>query len=134
MAGLASLGRLLGYDLSAATLAAGEALDLTLHWQATETTGQRLVVYVHLVDAAGQTVAQADGEPGAGALPTSSWLPGEYLADPHRLLAPANLPAGTYTIEIGLYDPATGQRLLWLDAAGQPNDQPLRLPTPVVVK
>ena len=41
--------------------------------------------------------------------------------DRHELLLPAELPAGTYPIEVGLYNPrAEGKRLNVLDAAGKP--------------
>ncbi len=49
--------------------------------------------------------------PASGARPTSSFVPGEYVADEHLLGGSAALPPGRYTLIAGLYDPATGERL-----------------------
>lgn len=133
MADLAQVGRLVGYDLSATELRPGQALTVTLHWQATEATGQRWAVFVHLVGEDGALLAQSDAEPGGGEFPTSSWLPGEYLADRHVLTLPSDAVAGQAVLRVGLYDQRTGQRLPWVDAAGQPLTDALELPTAVQV-
>lgn len=130
---LARVGRLTGFDLGSPSVAPGQSLDLMLHWQAKETTGDRLAVFVHLVAADGSLVAQADGEPGGGAWPTSSWVPGEFLADTHTLTVQPGAAAGPATLVVGLYDPLTGERVPWLDAAGQPAGDELRLPVTVMV-
>ena len=44
--------------------------------------------------------------------PTTGWLPGEYVTDLHTLTLPAELPDGPLTLRVGLYDPATGARLM----------------------
>jgi hypothetical protein len=103
-----ALGRLVGYDL---TGPADGSLALTLYWQATGTTDRAYTVFVHLRDAAGVTRGFGDSEPAGGRFPTTSWLPGEYLTDPHRVAIAADAPAGRYRLVIGLYDPATGRRL-----------------------
>jgi len=43
----------------------------------------------------------------AGKFPTGAWLPGETVVDVH----PLTLPSGSYTIQVGLYELATQQRL-----------------------
>jgi hypothetical protein len=48
--------------------------------------------------------------------PTTGWLPGEVIVDTHTLAIPPDAPAGTYTLQSGLYDPDTGVRLA--DATG----------------
>ena len=98
-----SSAHLLGYDLSSADLQAGQVVTLTLHWQADEPWPRRAHVFVHLLDAAGNTVAWADSEPGGGRQPTTGWLPGEYLADAHPVQLPADLAPGEYRWEIGFY-------------------------------
>jgi hypothetical protein len=65
---------------------------------------------VHLVDENGQIAAQSDGEPAGWTRPTTGWLPGEIIIDAHTLSL-ANVPAGSYQLNIGLYDPVTGVRL-----------------------
>jgi hypothetical protein len=103
--------RLLGYDLPVDTLAPGNQLSLTLHWQAIAEMEINYTVFVQLLDDAGQVVAQVDLQPQAGAAPTTTWLPGEILTDSYTLNLPADLAAGRYRLITGLYDAATGERL-----------------------
>ena len=131
---LARVGRLLGYDLPATEVTPGGALDLTLYWQAKESTGDRLSVFVHLLDEQGAIIGQSDGEPGNGAYPTSSWVSGETLVDRRTVTVRADTPAGPATLVVGLYDPATDKRVPWLDAAGQPGNDALPLPDSVDVR
>ena len=86
-------------------------LTLTLLWQSTTETATSYRVFVHLVDANGNLIAQSDGEPANWTRPTPGWTPGEYITDPHTLTTPDPLPDGPLTLRIGLYDPATGTRL-----------------------
>jgi 4-amino-4-deoxy-L-arabinose transferase-like glycosyltransferase len=117
--------RLVGYELATGgsltaeeqPLAGGDALDVTLHWQALGSSERPLTVFVHLVDADGEVVGYGDGEPGQGAFPTTGWLAGEYLADTHTIAIPPGAPPGAYRLEVGLYDPATGARLATGDGA-----------------
>jgi len=94
-----------------AVRAPGSPLEVTLHWHALATPDGNYHTFVHLLDAEGQIVAQHDGSPGKGALPTLGWLPGEYLTDAHLLQLPFDLPDGVYRLGVGLYDPASSQRL-----------------------
>jgi len=114
---------LAGYDLAESASAPGSPLEVTLYWHALQTPDKNYRVFVHLLDAQGQIVAQHDGTPGDGNLPALGWLPGEYLADTHRLALPTTLPVGEYRLLIGLYDPSTRQRLA----------TPVTLDTPVIV-
>ncbi|MEZ4767777.1 MAG: hypothetical protein R2844_05055 [Caldilineales bacterium] len=128
-ASLARIGRLAGYDLDGETVEPGNALDITLYWSPDETTGERLSVFVHLVDDAGNIIGQSDGEPDSGRAPTSSWLPGETITDRRTVTVRPDAAAGPATLVVGLYDPATGQRVPWLDASGAPTGDQLRLAT-----
>ena len=130
-ASLGRLGKLIGYDLASNQVAPGEALDLTLYWQPTETTGERLTVFVHLVDEQGVIVGQSDQEPAGGNRPTSSWLPDEYISDRHSVRVQGDALLGPATLLVGLYDPTTGQRVSWIDAEGQISGDALPLPTTV---
>ena len=103
--------RLTGYDLREVVRAPGSPLEVTLHWHALETPDEGYHTFVHLLDAESEIVAQHDGIPGAGALPTLGWLPGEYLTDTHLLQLPFDLPDGVYRLAVGLYDAATARRL-----------------------
>ncbi|MER3545531.1 MAG: hypothetical protein C4311_13270 [Chloroflexota bacterium] len=95
----------------------GEALYLTLYWRADGPTAVSYTVFTHLV---GSRLNPRDGTPvwaghdmtpGNGERPTTSWQPGEVIRDPHLLRLDPDAPPGEYILEVGLYDPASGQRL-----------------------
>lgn len=93
------------------------ALWLELSWSAAQPVGADYTVFVHLEEN-GQIVAQDDGPPGDGALPTSWWRPGDIIDDVH--LVSLETPDSGGRIIIGLYDPATLQRLAVLDESDRP--------------
>jgi hypothetical protein len=95
---------LLGYTLRSAAVAPGEIIELTLFWQTAEPLDTRYKVFLHLVDDAGQIVAQRDSEPGGGLALTTTWRPGETTVDNHGILVPVGRPAGRLTLLLGLYD------------------------------
>jgi hypothetical protein len=113
-----------GYDLSAVEGHPGETLNLTLHWEAMTPVDVDYTVFVHLLDAGGRPVAQADGQPLAGAYPTTLWEVGERIADRRSIPLDEATPAGDYRLGVGWYMLDTGQRLPAVDAAGNrlPND------------
>jgi hypothetical protein len=119
-AGFGGVIRLLGYDLDPAGAAPGQTFRLTLYWESLAAAPQDYTVFTHLLDAQGRIVGQQDRQPLGGERPTTSWLPGEFLTDVYELSVPPDAPSGTYTIEVGLYDAASGQRLPALGPAGQP--------------
>jgi hypothetical protein len=119
-ASLGAQAELVGYVQSPAAVRPGETLRLTLFWQARQWIAQDYTVFVHLLDSQGKIWGQHDGLPQDGALPTSVWNPGELLRDEHLLTVDAQAPAGDYRLAVGLYDPATLQRLPVFDAQGQP--------------
>jgi hypothetical protein len=100
-----------GYALDPEQPAAGTPWQLTLYWRAGQPTQPGYTVLVHLTDMAGNLVAQGDGVPVNGIRPTTSWRPGEVLVDEHVVMLPETLPAGSYMVWVGFYDPETGQRL-----------------------
>ncbi len=94
-----------------ASVRGGEKLSLRLCWHAIGETEKSYKVFVHLLDERGKIVAQHDSPPANGKLPTDLWIEGEYVEDLHELVVPESLPEGEYSLEVGLYDPATGARL-----------------------
>ena len=108
--GLGGEVRLLGYDFSSSTLRAGEPLTVTLYWQAEHILLTSYKTFVHVTDADGNLVAQSDAVPGNWAKVTTSWLPDQWVADPHQLDIPTSVRA-PLTVWAGMYDPATSQRL-----------------------
>jgi len=101
------VGVLEGYSLSRT---AG-SLTVSLVWLATATPDIGYSAFVHLEGADGRVWAQSDAAPANWMRPTTGWLPGEYVVDAHVLNLPAGLPAGSYTLWAGLYDPASGARV-----------------------
>ncbi|MCB9421984.1 MAG: hypothetical protein H6667_19445 [Ardenticatenaceae bacterium] len=93
-----------GYTLASDQLAPGDIVQITLFWETAVPLDTRYKVFLHLVDANGQLVAQRDSEPGGGLNPTTRWPPGETIIDNHGILIPADLPPGTYSLLLGLYD------------------------------
>lgn len=97
------------------TLTSGATVPLTLTWQAEATPNDDYTIFVQLLDADGNLVASGDGPPVGGFYPTSVWQAGEWIADMHELALSAELPPGTYTIAVGLYNPETLNRVARLD-------------------
>jgi len=102
---------LTGVDLPIGRVAPGDVIPLTLFWRAQQAIAENLKVFVHVMNAEGQLVAQRDSEPMAGLRPTSTWAQGESIVDRYGILLPGDLPAGQYQLVVGLYDPTTGERL-----------------------
>lgn len=90
----------------------GAKVDVTFYWQATAKPDFDYSAFVHLIDEAGNLVAQKDHAPGQNLnyLPTA-WNTGDIIADVRTLALPANLPPSKYSIRVGLYNWITGERL-----------------------
>jgi len=113
----------------------GEELHLTLYWNPIGTTSKSYAVFVHLTDEQGNVWAYGDALPAQGERLTTSWVPGEYIADEHLITLPSDIPQGCYTIAIGLYEPPEGPRLPLLDEKGESSGDTLFLiEAPVLVR
>ncbi|HRO23058.1 MAG TPA: hypothetical protein PLR07_02030, partial [Promineifilum sp.] len=84
---------------------------LPLVWRADGEASAGYHAFVHLVDEAGNILAQSDAVPAGWTRPTTGWLPGEYIMDVHTLTLPPELPPGQLAFRAGLYDPVTDERL-----------------------
>ncbi len=62
---------------------APEGTRLTLHWRASDPIAADYNIFVHVLRD-GQPIAQDDGFPGQGYLPTTRWRPGDRLLDVHE--------------------------------------------------
>jgi hypothetical protein len=101
---------LVGYDLLPVE---PQKAELSLIWRAVSEPADSYTVFVHVLDPAGVCcIWQQDTIPGQGAHPTDQWLAGEVVIDKHLIEMPPDAAAGTYPIEVGLYLPQNGQRLL----------------------
>lgn len=84
----------------------GQPLLVQLVWHVREQPASDLMLFVHVLDASGAVVARADLPQ-----PTSTWAANSDVPIQVGAPLPETLPPGTYQFVIGLYDPATGQRL-----------------------
>lgn len=89
----------------------GATVRLTLYWQSLQPMEKDYTVFVHIVDAAGQIWGQQDSMLVSGERPTSSWELGEIIEDEYQLTVDVEGPREGYTIELGVYDRSTGERL-----------------------
>ena len=99
---------LTGYTLTQSE----EALDFTLFWQADTGAARPYTVFTQLLNEQNEIIAQQDNWPVNGRWPPTCWAGGETVADSYRLPLPPDLPPGQYRLIVGLYDAATGARLL----------------------
>jgi len=88
------------------------------YWHAPQTPAQHLVVYVRWRSAEGQVLWQSAGQvPAGGLYPTNAWRAGEYVSDWHEVPLGAELPPGTYTLEVGLFPPFAPTENGWATVA-----------------
>ncbi len=107
---------LLDYEIEqSAELATTQALTLTLTWQAVEPVAEDYTVFVHVLSADGNKIAQRDSRPCNGECPTTSWQPGQVIVDRYQLdlgqdastgrsgsqPEPVRLAVGLYLLESG---------------------------------
>jgi len=100
-----------GWEMTPEKPVAGGDLNLRLIWITQTELTQAYSIFIHLTDESDAIVAQRDTPPGTGAFPTTSWVVGEVIDDPHTLTLPADLPPGRYALKVGMYDPLTSRRL-----------------------
>lgn len=114
----------------------GAAAGVNLYWRALPGSAAlpgTWTVALHLLDAAGRTVAQVDVQPiSSGRLrPAREWYPGEFLAGAYNISLPATLPPGPYRLTLALYDAPAGPALR-VQAPAQPSTAQLDLGTLMV--
>jgi hypothetical protein len=104
--------QLLSDQLEPGLAKAGAKLTVKLRWRSAAELSQAYKVFVHVLDPTGQQVlAQRDAEPQDGRAPTTGWLAGEVIDDEYAISLPAGISAGEYPVEVGVYDPRSGDRL-----------------------
>lgn len=109
---------LVGFDAPAETITTADIATITLVWQSNSgDIPAGYTVFVHMLSADGSIVAQHDSPPANGLRPTDEWLAGEFIIDSHELIWRDPAYSGEAQIAVGLYDPASGRRLMTLDGA-----------------
>jgi 4-amino-4-deoxy-L-arabinose transferase-like glycosyltransferase len=102
---------LAGYEMPLTQIKRGDNLQLALLWKCLRPINRDYTIFVHVLDAQSQIIAQSDFQPQNGNYPTSIWDSGENILDQANITIPANAPTGKYSIVIGWYDAASGERL-----------------------
>lgn len=92
---------------------ANQPVLVPLWWQGFSTS-ENYTAFVHVRNAAGETVAQTDGPPVQGQYPTFAWAEGEWVVENRPLVVER---PGEYALVSGLYLPDTGQRLAVAEGA-----------------
>ena len=95
-----------------------DTIQTRLWWKVDHAPAIDYSIGLHLLDADGKLVAQADGpinHYGQEVLNTSQLEPGRIYIDFRTLALPSNLPAGDYQLEMLVYDWQTNERLLLAD-------------------
>jgi hypothetical protein len=117
-ASFADVARLVGVDLSQTTVVMGEPTPITFHWQAIrQDLPTAYTVFVHLLAEDGRLIGQHDSQPANDNRPTTGWIAGEYIIDPHEISLREPGYTGPARLAVGLYDPITGTRLPLADGS-----------------
>jgi hypothetical protein len=104
--------QLLSDSVDPGSVSGPQKVTIKLRWRSAVAMSTAYKVFVHVLDPGRQqVVAQRDAEPQDGKAPTTGWLVGEALDDSYEIQLPAGLPPGAYPIEVGVYDPRSGDRL-----------------------
>jgi hypothetical protein len=106
-------------------LAPGETLTVTLYWQAESTPLDDYTLFLHLLDADGNLVAQQDAPP-LPAFPTSTWAAGDRFVTTHTLTSPADSSA-PYRLYAGLYRWPSLERLAVTQGGVEARDREVEL-------
>ena len=85
-------------------------VNVTLQWTSRQAINTPYKLFIHLLDAQGTLLAQNDQYPGGDFAPPPSWQPQVPVTDRHGLILPAATTAD-YIIQVGWYNPETGERL-----------------------
>lgn len=120
--------QLLGYHIESTTLDGERGIVLVqLDWRAARTIAENYLVSVQVTNTRGDVEwARADAAPSNGAQPTSTWQPGQSIADHRVVMLPMGTPPGDYAIQIRVYE-ATSARVARIVAPENRQGHTLRL-------
>jgi hypothetical protein len=110
---------LIGYQIEEVARQEGDRLQVTLWWQSLTRVDEDYTVFLHLVSSDGLVRAQGDTLLREGERPTSTWKAREVVRQQYEIVLPADMPAGEYSVQAGLYHWQTGERLPVWDESGQ---------------
>jgi len=113
--------RLIGISLDRTSVSPGDWLNMTLCWVAVRPMTNNYTLFVHLLGRENLVIGARNTWPGLGRFPTSLWPVGQAFCDvtPVRVETWADAPE-LYSIEAGLYDAKTDDRLEAANESGDP--------------
>jgi hypothetical protein len=105
-----------GYQAEVSEREGRQEVALLLDWKTDRQLETDYTIFAQVFDAGGQMVGQLDGPACVGSCPSSRWTPEGIVEDARRItLREGTSPEGLRVV-VGLYDPATGERLPVRDA------------------
>ncbi len=96
---------LLGCDLEPVHASAGDAVHISLYWQALAEPREDYLVSVLVTDQAGNELHEVLRTPVDGEYPTSLWSEGQVVRDRFDLVIDPSIPVGRHRLWARLYDP-----------------------------
>jgi 4-amino-4-deoxy-L-arabinose transferase-like glycosyltransferase len=119
---------LLGYELLTPAVEPGASLELLTYWRVLDGSERPLAIFVHLIDSDGGIRGQYDGLDVA----VERLYGGDVFVQLHAIAVPEQAPTRRYRLELGLYDPATMERLSLVSAGDEILGDRVRLSDVVV--
>ena len=89
-------------------LAPGDALAVTMVWEASQPISDRYTIFLHGQAADGTLAFGRDSEPNNGLSFVTDWKPGERHGELRGVLIPPDTPPGRYWLTVGIYNTMTG--------------------------
>ncbi len=112
--------RLTSYDFPSTSVAPDTLLNITLFWETLAPMDVRYRAFIHLLDDNRQMWGQHDDDPACRLL-TTDMRPGQKSSRQFRIPVSPDIPPGSYTLHLGLYNPNTQERLEIWDATAERN-------------
>ncbi len=91
-----------------------ELLKLTLYWQVTDDNLPDYDIAIRLVNQDGSIPIEFSEPPVDGNYSTGQWASGEVIRDVHSTWIDGSLPAGEYTVEVGVISSTQEEPIDWL--------------------
>ncbi len=90
-------------------------VELRLSWRVNTKSGED--IFAHALDCEGNVLGQTDGASLGGVYPIWLWRAGESIHEMRRV--PLSSTSSCYRVEIGLFDPKSGERTAAKDSSGK---------------
>ncbi len=110
-----------------------EPFKLSLYWASKGPAEIPLTVFTQLIDPTGFLRGGQDNQPVWNTYPTTDWQRDELIVDKYRLRLQAGAMPGDYQLWVGLYDPATGERMMIIDQEKQGLSDHIVLDVPIIM-